>query len=146
MPEPVKHGAFDRGTAFWPSMFEPLRQFGSNVAHFFSPTADASHDTDNYRITVELPGVGQDDIDLSIHDGVLTVKGEKNYERHEEDKDAKYFFSERVYGSFQRSFRLPADADTDRIDAKFRDGVLTILIPRQTEPAASGKKIPVTKG
>ena len=81
------------------------------IADWFAPRAEATASNAHYEITMELPGVAQDDIEVSLHDGVLTVKGEKRSERKEEGEG--YFFSEREYGRFQRTFRLPADARGD---------------------------------
>jgi HSP20 family protein len=77
---------------------------------------------------MELPGVSSENIDVSVHDGSLTIKGEKRSEH--EEKGRTYFFSEREYGAFQRSFRLPADAQADDITAEFKDGILTVKVPK----------------
>ncbi|MEM7500277.1 MAG: Hsp20/alpha crystallin family protein [Pseudomonadota bacterium] len=129
---------------FWPDLFQPFRAVGERVADWFSPRSDAADARDAYRIGLELPGVGQDDIDVELHDGVLVVKGEKKLERTEE-KDG-YFFSERQYGRFQRSFRLPVDAAPEGIAASFKDGVLTVTIPKVKEPEAVPKRIRVSAG
>ena len=90
---------------------------------------------------MDLPGVAEGDIDVSLHEGVLTVKGEKHSERKEEDED--YFFSEREYGRFQRTFRLPADAKGDGVAADFSNGVLKITVPKMAEVKEASKKIRV---
>jgi len=97
-----------------------------------------------YEINVELPGVKAEDVDVSIHDNSLIVRGEKKFEREETGKS--YFFSEREYGAFQRTFRLPPDADGDKINATFGDGVLCLKIAKKSASAVSGKKIEVRKG
>ncbi len=94
--------------AWWPGFYEPFRHFGERIADWFAPRSEATASNAHYEITMELPGVAQEDIDVSLHDGILTVKGEKRSERKEEGEG--YFFSEREYGRFQRTFRLPADA------------------------------------
>ena len=121
---------------FWPTLYEPFRTLGTRIADFFAPASEAGSDEDGYRITLELPGVKKDDIEISHHDQVLTIKGEKRSER-EETKGSVYF-CERQYGRFQRTFRLPADADDTKIGAAFEDGVLTLTVPRKApeEPAA----------
>ncbi len=125
-------------TSEWlPAMLDPLRTFGNRLAEFFTPNADAAITKDAYEVTVELPGVAEDDIELTLHDRVLSVKGEKRSEHKEEGKS--YYFSERSYGAFQRSFRLPEDADPKAIDAGFKDGVLTVKIAK-TAPAKDEKK------
>jgi HSP20 family protein len=128
------------GQSFWPSVYAPLRGLGQRMADYFAPTADAAASKDAYEITIELPGVKADDIDVSVHDGTLTVRGEKQSEQKEEGRT--WYFSERTFGSFLRSFRLPADADAEKIDADHKDGVLSITIPKRTEDT-KGKKISV---
>ncbi|WP_425403312.1 Hsp20/alpha crystallin family protein [Hwanghaeella sp.] len=134
---------FDRGDHFWPAIFDPLRQFGASVAHLFSPSAEASQQDGKYTISIELPGVKVEEIDVSVDDNVLTVKGEKKSEREEKDEDRHIYFCERTFGSFQRSFRLPSDVDPARIDAGFVDGVLTVSLPKRPEKETSRTKIDV---
>jgi len=131
-------------SGWWPNIYEPLRQFGERVADWVAPRSEAKSSNNAYHITVELPGVAQDDIELSLQDGVLTVKGEKRSERKEEGED--YFFSEREYGRFQRSFRLPPDADGEKVSAGFSDGVLKITVPKRGEQKTGAKKIQVRAG
>lgn len=128
----------------WPSVFDPLRQFGHRIADWLSPASDASASKDAYRISVELPGVAEKDIDLQIDDGVMTVKGEKRSEREERGDD--WYFSERQYGSFSRSFRLPADADPAGADAQLKDGVLTVTIKRKSEETSATRRVAVRRG
>ena len=96
---------------------------------------------DYYEIDVELPGVKTDDIDVSLDDNTLTVRGEKRSRRKTEGRN--YYFSELEYGSFQRSFRLPPDANGEKIDAEFSEGVLSLRIAKRTSAKEIGKKIPV---
>ena len=128
----------------WPSFYEPLRQFGSRMADWLAPASDASSDDKVYRITMELPGVEDKDIDVSVHDGIVTIKGEKSDSR--EEKGEAWFFSERQFGSFSRSFRLPADAKGDAIEARLKDGVLSLSVPRQRPEAETAQKVQVTRG
>jgi HSP20 family protein len=94
----------------------------------FLPAIDISDDAQAYTITVELPGGKKDDVTLEVHDEMLTIRGEKRSEREEKKEHRRYV--ERSYGSFSRSFRLPSDADAEHIDASFKDGVLTIRVPK----------------
>ncbi len=116
-------------SGFWPQLYEPFRTFGRQVADWFAPPSEASSDNDAYQIALEIPGVQLADIDITLQDNVLTIKGEKRTNR-EEKKDNVYF-CERQYGAFQRSFRLPPDAQGDSIDARAVDGVLKLSIPRR---------------
>jgi HSP20 family protein len=117
------------GDNWWSGVVDPLRGLTSKVADFFAPSAEAADSKDAYDICIELPGVLEKDINVSVDHSTLTVSGEKNFEKTEEGKT--YFFSERSYGRFQRSFRLPANADAEHIDACFKDGVLEILIAKK---------------
>lgn len=131
-------------TAGWfPNLYEPLRNIGQRVADWFAPRSDASAMEDYYEINVELPGVKSQDIDVSVQENTLTIKGEKHYEREETGRT--YFFSEREFGSFQRTFRLPGDADPDKVDASFNDGVLSLKIAKRSQAKSAGRKIEVRK-
>ncbi|EPX75764.1 Hsp20/alpha crystallin family protein [Salipiger mucosus] len=128
----------------WPNLYAPLKGFGTRVSDWLSPASDASSDDKAYRIAVELPGVSEDDIELNVEDGMLSVSGEKSETR--EDKGETWYFSEREYGSFRRSFRLPGDADADKAEAHVKDGVLEITVPRKPPESSGGRKIAVKKG
>ena len=131
-------------SGFWPSVYEPMLNFRQRVADWLSPASDASASDNAYHITLELPGVSESDIDVSVHDGVVTVKGEKTQER--EEKGDTWFFSERQYGAFSRTFRLPADADGDRLEAHLKDGVLSLSVPKRTEATGEAKKVAIKRG
>jgi HSP20 family protein len=127
--------------AWWPGFTEPFRHMGERIADWFAPRAEAKVSNARFEITMELPGVAESDIDVSLHEGMLTVKGEKHSERKEEGEG--YFFSEREYGRFQRTFRLPADAKGDGVGADFSNGVLKITVPRIAEEEQETTKIKV---
>ena len=129
---------------FWPAMFEPFRQAGTRLADWLSPAAEASQDDGAYRIAMELPGVAEEDIHLSVDDGVVTVKGEKKASR--EEKGESWYFSERQFGSFSRSFRLPQDADASAVKAEMKDGLLTVTVPKKALEAPKSTRIPISKG
>jgi HSP20 family protein len=97
-----------------------------------APAVDIAEDEQKYQITVELPGIGKDDVHVEIHENVMTIRGEKRSEREEKRQQSRWV--ERSYGSFNRSFTLPANAAADRVNASFKDGVLTIELPK-TEAA-----------
>lgn len=130
-------------SGLWPSLYDPFRTWGQRLTEFLSPASDAKLQDDAYHITVELPGVEEKDMDLTVHDGVVTVQGEKKTEREEEGDT--WYFSERQYGSFSRSFRLPPDADDTKVDAKLKDGVLTITVPKSEPKAQGAKKVEIKK-
>lgn len=126
---------------WWPNLYEPLRGIGEKIADWFAPRSEASVVQDCYEISLELPGVKAEDIDVSVEGGQLTVKGEKRFAR--EEKGRTYFFSEREYGAFQRSFRLPPDAQADDVAADFTNGVLVVKVPKAGPPKERTKKIEI---
>lgn len=130
--------------AFWPQLAEPFRQFGARLADWLAPASDASSDAETYRISLELPGVDEGDIDIGIDHGMLTIRGEKKQEH--EEKSETWYFSERQYGAFQRSFRLPADADEAGVKAELKDGVLTVSVPRRKPAGTAGRKVTIERG
>jgi HSP20 family protein len=94
-----------------------------------------------YEIAAELPGLDEKDIEVKHANGMLTIKGEKKEETEEEKKGI--YHSERRYGSFERSFRVPEGVDVDKIDARFEKGVLTVTLPKSPEALKAEKKIAV---
>jgi HSP20 family protein len=105
------------------------------------PAVDIAQKETEYEITAELPGMDESNIELKVSNGVLTIKGEKKEEKEEKKKD--YYLSERRYGSFERSFRVPEGVDQDKIDARFKNGVLTMTLPKTPAAQKQEKKIPV---
>ncbi|MBW4984604.1 Hsp20/alpha crystallin family protein [Mameliella sp. CS4] len=130
-------------TGLMPNLYAPFRHIQNKLADWLTPASDASSDDAAYRIRIELPGVAEDVIDLTVDQGVLTVSGEKSETR--EDKGDTWYFSEREFGSFRRSFRLPGDADADKAEAHVLNGVLEITVPRRAPDSGGGKKIEVKK-
>jgi HSP20 family protein len=95
-------------------------------------------------LTAELPGVNPDHVDVQLENNILTVRGEKNEERREEDENRRYHVWERTYGSFQRSFTLPRTVRADEITAEFKDGLLRVRMPKA--PEARSRRIEVARG
>ncbi|MCB9958796.1 MAG: Hsp20/alpha crystallin family protein [Rhodospirillaceae bacterium] len=110
--------------------------FGSSGAR-----SDVVETADGVEVSIELPGMEQKDIEVSLTDDALTIKGEKKVERQEEKKG--YFMSERSYGSVHRMIPLPPGVDTAKAEAIFKDGVLTVKMPQTAEAKAKVKKIDV---
>ena len=131
-------------SGFWPNLYEPFRGLGERLAEWIAPASEASGDSGAYRITVELPGVAEDDIHLTVEEGVVNLTGEKRPER--EEKGETWFFSERQYGAFSRSFRLPPDADGSKVDAALKDGVLTIQIARRLPADDPARRVSIRRG
>jgi HSP20 family protein len=105
------------------------------------PAVDVTEDEKAYRITAELPGLDQKDIDVSVTGDMLVLKGEKRQEREQKEKNRH--LSERSYGAFQRNFSIPDGVDRDKIGAEFAKGVLTLTLPKTTEAQKQQKKIEI---
>jgi HSP20 family protein len=110
---------------------------------FVVPSMDVKENDKAIVVTAELPGLAEDDVELVLRDGVLTLKGEKKYE-HEDDKDDVHLI-ERRYGSFQRALRVPGTVDPAGIDARFDKGVLTVTMPKRADAADAARKIKVAR-
>lgn len=95
------------------------------------PTVDISESEQSYEIHAELPGVKESDVNVSVTDNLLTIKGMKQAQEKTDDKN--FHRVERQYGTFQRSFTLPRQVDTTRIKAGYKDGILTLTIPKAEE-------------
>ena len=126
------------------SPFGALTTGGSTA--MLAPNLDIAEGKDGIEITAELPGVDEKDVDVTLSNGVLTIRGEKKSERADQDKDKNWHLVERSYGSFSRSLRLPYDPDSDKIEATFDKGVLRVKLPKPAEMATKEKKISIRKG
>ena len=94
----------------------------------WAPSVDITEDDKEYLIKADLPEIKKEDVKISVEDGVLAISGERKYEK--EEKGKKYHRVERSYGSFERSFTVPADAEEEKVSAQFNDGVLMIHLPK----------------
>lgn len=106
-----------------------------------TPAIDVAEKDKFYEITAELPGISPSDVEVKLSNGTLTIKGEKKEEKDQREND--YFLSERRYGSFVRSFRLPDGVATDKVEAQFANGVLSVKLPKSEDARQSEKTIPV---
>lgn len=109
------------------------------VAFDWAPSVDISENTEEFIIKAEIPGVSKDDVKVSIADDVVSIQGERKQEK--EEKDKKLHRVERSYGSFLRTFSLPSNIDDAKVQAQFKDGVLTVRLPKS--PTAKPKSIDV---
>jgi len=131
-----------------------FRPFGfgrrSELSPFWSFSADLSPAVDvvdkgtSWQITAELPGLDEKNVEVTVADNILTIKGEKKEEKEEKRKG--YYRSERSFGTFQRSFELPESVDQDKITASFQNGLLTLTLPKKPEAHRLEKKIEVKAG
>lgn len=108
------------------------------------PTLDIAAGDREYTVSVELPGIDEKDIQLELSGDTLMIKGEKKHEKEEKKKN--YYRMERSYGSFQRVLNLPEDSEQEGIIAAYKQGILTITIPRKARPSKSVKQIAVNQG
>ena len=97
----------------------------------FLPAVDIRETADALSLLAELPGLTKDDIQITLENNVLTLSGERKFEK--DTKEENYHRMERAYGTFTRSFTLPANVQTDKVDADFKDGVLTISLPKSDQ-------------
>ncbi len=112
---------FGRGSGLMPF-------WSGDLESAFSPCVDIVESDKEIRVSAELPGIDQKDIELSLDNDVLVIRGEKKNES--EHRDRYTYRTERTYGSFSRAVRLPAEVDADKVDASFKNGVLTVTLPK----------------
>jgi HSP20 family protein len=135
---------FDRG--FWRL---PLPRSVFDIEPFWRresiwgtvPAVDIVEKDNAYEVTAELPGMDEKNIEVKVVNGGLRIKGEKREEKEEKRKD--YYLHERHFGSFERCFAVPEGVDTDKIEASFKKGVLTVTLPKKPEARKPEKKIEV---
>jgi HSP20 family protein len=123
-------------------LFEaPLTELarGARLLSGWTPALDLFEDSDHVYVRVELPGMKKDDIELSLHDGSLSISGQRKGEEKSQDKEVHR--SERFFGRFQRTITLPAAVASDKVKAQYKDGILTVTLPKAEE--AKPKKIDV---
>lgn len=120
---------------FWRGSFSP--ETASRTMGY--PALDIAENEDSVTVTAEVPGMKAEDIDVTLERGVLTIKGEKKFE--DERKGENFHRIERSYGSFQRVVQLPTEVDDEKVTANYKDGVLTLSMPKS--PAAKKRKIEI---
>jgi HSP20 family protein len=125
----------------WGVDLAPSLLSGAWAAGAITPRLDVTEDDKAFRVSVELPGMSDKDVVVTVDERTLTIRGEKKEEQEKKDKDV--FRRERAYGSFRRTIELPSDVDTAKIDAKFKDGVLAIDLPKTKQAQERVKQIPV---
>lgn len=126
---------FDRGSLFKDNLWS------AEDSALIKPQVDIATDENQYKIVADLPGLNDDAVKLEVSNGTLTISGEKKQEN--EEKDQHFYRVERSYGAFRRVLTLPEDANEDEIEAKLKDGVLTVSIPRRQLPKPDVKQIEI---
>ncbi len=119
--------------------FESSAAWGTRVGW---PSVDLEENDKEYRVTAELPGLEERDVEVLLHDGVLTVRGEKRVEK----EGGSRTFSERYFGQFERQITLDRDIDESAISATFRNGILTVTVPKTAEAVERTRRIPINAG
>lgn len=150
-----------RATDLTEQLIEPFSQLRSEVDRLFDyfplrmpnlrfprgaavPAIDMTETAKAYKVTAELPGIDADNVEVSFEDGFLRISGEKQEQREEQEEG--YRLAERTYGSFERMLELPSSVQGDKIKAKFKDGVLTVTLPKDERALAKAKRIAVERG
>lgn len=143
---------------FTDQLIEPFTQLRTEVDRLFesfpfrlpalklgrfatAPALEMSETDKSYKVTAELPGMEPENVDVTFEEGLLRIAGEKTQER--EEKERGYRLSERSYGAFERVIELPPSADPNKIEAKFKNGVLTVTIAKNGEQKSNVRKISI---
>lgn len=143
-PSPFRafHRDFDRlFDEFFGGVDLPTTRDAKRGMPTLNPRLDVTETEKAYEVSVELPGIDEKDVELTLADGVLTLKGEKKVDSERKEKGRVHI--ERSFGSFQRSLSLPADADEEKVEAAFKNGVLTVTLPKKPEAQPHHKKIEI---
>jgi len=119
----------------------PTRRNQPGISAAF-PKMDVSETEKEFKVSAELPGMDEKDIDVSVSNEVLTIKGEKKAEK--EEKKPNYYRMERSYGTFHRSIPLPSEVKKDQIKASFKKGILNIVLPKSEKAVKESKKIKIS--
>jgi len=129
------NNVLDEAFGNWP----PDQEEGGTITSAWYPAVDVFEDKDAVKIVAELPGVTPEDVKLSLENNLLTIRGEKKQEAEERNERVHRY--ERSYGAFERAFVLPSTVDGEKISAEYRDGVLTVTVPKAER--ARPREIPV---
>jgi HSP20 family protein len=141
----MTYGIEKRGRFLHPLERQVSRLFGDFFGDFplktfdFTPSLDVVENDDNIVIKTEIPGVDPNELEITLKDDLLVIKGEKKKETEEDN--GSFYHSERVYGSFMRSVALPASIQIEKVSAAAKDGIVTITLPKKAEEKAKSIKV-----
>ena len=160
---PIKHNSYDKPDLH--NTYYPFFTSDKDIGEFLSPLSpdfcensffdflpskknqfpkvDISETKDSYLITAELPGIDEKNVDVTLDEKILSIKGDKKEEI--EDEQSEFYSRERSYGIFQRDFEVPETIDENKIHASFSNGLLTVKMPKTPEATKEVKKIPITR-
>lgn len=124
----------------WDTFFDRTPGRGYGVSEWL-PSLDVSETKNNYIVNAEIPGIDPKEVEISLNDNILTIKGEKKQEKEEENEN--YHVIERSYGSFTRSLRLPGQIQGDKVKATYKNGILKITLPKTEEAKKKEIKVAV---
>lgn len=133
------HEEMDRLFADILPQYSSDREIGHRVG--FLTSVDLSESEDAIELTADLPGLEEDNIDITLRDGALQISGERKHEKEEKRKN--YYHSERAYGAFSRIIPLPCEVEEDKVEAKFKRGVLTVHLPKSQAAKEHERKIAI---
>ncbi len=144
--EPIREMATltDRMSRLFDEMWgRPTRRLAEEdfLTGAWVPAVDILEDKDGLQVTAELPGVDPKNVEVTVENGILTIRGERNFEKATEGET--YHRVERVYGNFERSFSLPNTVDADKIEARYKNGLLHLRMPKREEAKPKPVKIQV---
>ena len=135
----VRHHTYDRWLEPFGLLDSLARWDNYEVGNWYTPALEAKETTDSYLFSLDLPGIEEKDLDISMKEGTLTISGKREHEKVSDEES--YYACERCYGSFSRSFTLPNTADADSVSAELKNGVLTVSVGKK--PEAQPKQITV---
>jgi HSP20 family protein len=141
--QPARFGLYDELDSVFDAFFRGLRAPASAAPGAYAPRMDVTENEKEYRIDVELPGLDQKDISVTLENGVLAITGERKEEREENVEKRGFSHRESWRGTFQRALRLPEDADEKGVEASTKAGVLTVVVPKLPKPEPQVRSIPV---
>jgi len=125
-------------------LFEPTNVNFENFAHIkLTPALDIVEDKDYFKVEVEMPGMGEEDIKVSFNENRMTIEGEKTTSKKDENKN--YLSREISYGRYERTLTLPASADVSKANATFKKGMLWVVIPKRTESKSNKKTLKIER-
>ena len=138
--EEATQNRFNRFLGGFPNRIDTGETHSLTVADW-SPEVDISEDDHGYLLKADLPEMKKDDVNVTVEDGILSVSGERKVEK--EDHKKKFHRIERCFGTFRRTFTLPEDADSTKVSAEFRDGVLKVHLPTTTRAKSKATQVKV---
>ena len=140
---------FNNFGRFFESFFGDSRvpaQFNSDLNWSYNPRVDIKETDAAYELSAELAGLNEKDIEVNLDNGILKISGEKRSDKEEKDEGRNYYRRERSYGRFERSFRLPEGIKTDKVEARYKNGVLDVTVPKSETAKSSMRKVEVKAG